>query len=208
MEARSEGDLQGDVERDWDDLYRADLNTIPWEAGKASLDLVRLVESGRFPEGKVLDVGCGTGSDAIYLAEQGREVTAVDVSDVALGLARAKAERAGVRVTFLRAATPDLPFPDDTFDAVTDRGVYHLFDRRGRRAHAMAVARVLKPDGIYLMTCFSENQPGAWGPKRLPKARVESETAPELVIEDSWDTLLEGNLDPLPACRAYWLKKT
>lgn len=207
MAGISVGQWQNHRQRDWDEIYRGNLQEIPWEAGKPSHDLVRLLESGRFPQGKVLEVGCGTGTDAIYLARHGREVTAVDVSDVALELARKKALQAGVQVQWLNVASPELPFDDNSFDAVYDRGVYHLFDREGRRAHAKAIARVLKPGGVYVMTCFSEKQPGEWGPKRLPLAWVESEVTPEFAIEESWETVLEGNLDPLPLCRAHWMVK-
>src|SRR4029077_910983 len=99
----------------------------PWDIGRAQPELVQLVETGRI-SGRVLDVGCGTGDNAIYFATQGLDVVGVDGAPEAVRQARDKAQTRGVRITFDVADVLDLGGSFGTFDTVTDSGVFHVFD--------------------------------------------------------------------------------
>ena len=117
---------------DYDKLYRdsADSGGPPWVIGGPQPALAAVLDEGvRGP--KVLDVGCGTGDLAIALARRGLEVTAVDISRVAIDMARAKAAREGLTVHFEVHDATDLSLPSAPFDSVFDSGLLHSLHRRG-----------------------------------------------------------------------------
>src|SRR5690349_17507776 len=99
---------------DWDRRYEE--GNTPWDSGRPSRELVSVIESGAIPAGRALELGCGTGTNAVYLAQRGFEVTAADLSPLALDRARQRADSAGVKVNWVAAdatALPDLVAPFD-----------------------------------------------------------------------------------------------
>jgi SAM-dependent methyltransferase len=107
----------------WDSAYR-DGKKAPWDTGAPAPELKRVMEAGLVQPCRVVELGCGSGENAIYLAQKGFEVTAIDVAPTAIGLAAVRAERAGVRVRWVLAdvlALPEL----ETYDFIFDRGCYH-----------------------------------------------------------------------------------
>jgi ubiquinone/menaquinone biosynthesis C-methylase UbiE len=107
---------------------------------------------------RALDLGCGTGSDAVYLATRGIETIGVDLSPEALERARERAERSGVRAEWVQADVLQLPLPDGCVDLALDRGCLHHIAREDHRRYAMEVARVLRPGGTLLVR--EMNEPG------------------------------------------------
>jgi SAM-dependent methyltransferase len=119
-------------ESDFDDLYRdaADSGGPPWDIGAPQPALAEVLDDGvKGP--KVLDVGCGTGDLAIALARRGYEVTAIDISRVAIGMARAKAAGEGLTVHFEVQDATGLSLSSAPFDSVFDSGLLHILHRRG-----------------------------------------------------------------------------
>ncbi|MBI4092642.1 MAG: methyltransferase domain-containing protein [Candidatus Kerfeldbacteria bacterium] len=152
---------------EWEELYRTlAISDLPWESGKPSPTLVRLVESGSI-RGRVLDVGCGSGTQAVWMAERGLEVTGVDISKTAIVRARELAAAHAIAVDFRVADARRLPFTDAMFDSVFDRGVFHHQERR-KASYAKEIARVLKGGGTYLLLTFSPRM-------RWPKSVSENE---------------------------------
>lgn len=98
-----------------------------------------------------LDIGCGSGADAVFLAQLGIDVTGVDASERALELARERAVRAGVEVRWVRADALDLPFEEGSFDLALDRGCLHHIAPEAHGRYAAEVARILKPGGVLLV---------------------------------------------------------
>lgn len=140
--------------REWEELYQnVPVTQLPWESSQPSPTLVRSVHEGKI-RGRVLDVGCGAGTHAVWMAEQGLAVTGVDVAETAIMLARALATGRDVQAEFHVANARHLPFATASFDAVFDRGTYH-HQAQQKQAYAREIARVLKPGGTYLLLAFS-----------------------------------------------------
>jgi len=148
---------------EWDLVYRKyPLESLPWELGKPRRILVDLVEKGLIKEGKVLDICCGAGTNAVYLAEKGFQVTGIDISSKAIEYARRKAEEKNVNVKFLVENFLNLPFGEGEFDFVFDMGCFHHVKVKERSIFIKGVYRVLKRGGLYLMVCFSDRNGFAW----------------------------------------------
>lgn len=127
--------------------------------------MVDLVESGAIIPGKALDLCCGAGTNPIYLAGIGFEVTALDISDKAAECARARAERASrksVDMLLLVADFLAFPFVNEGFDFVFDFGCFHHVDVEDRNSFIRGVHRILKSEGTYLIVCFSHKNGPAW----------------------------------------------
>ena len=149
--------------RGWDGAYhRYPLRRLPWELGRPREILVDLVKSGRVGPSETLDLFCGAGTNPVYLAERGFQVTALDISDRAVELTIEKADQAEVNIYTLIGDFVSLPFTDEKFDFVFDFGCFHHVEIRNRAAFIDGVHRVAKTGGTYLMVCFSDKNGRAW----------------------------------------------
>src|ERR1700730_10507992 len=133
----------------WNDSYAS--GQLPWDTGQPDPLLTEFVTSGGVLPSRTLEIGAGTGTNAIWLAEHGFDVLGIDVSPLAVERARAKSkERAlGCRVAALDylAAPP----PGGPFQFVFDRGCFHVFDEPDERQRfATHVAAALAPGGLWL----------------------------------------------------------
>ena len=162
--------------RDFDSAY---LGTPPWDIGRPQPQIVQLAEAGKIT-GRVLDVGCGTGENALYLAQRGLEVVGIDGAPRAIAKAEAKARSRGLRVAFEVADALALSIPSALFDTVIDSGLFHVFADEDRPRLRDSLARVIHPGGTYFMMCFSEREPGDWGPRRVTQAEIRS------TFRDGW----------------------
>ncbi|MDQ6856540.1 MAG: class I SAM-dependent methyltransferase [Candidatus Dormibacteraeota bacterium] len=152
----------------WNSAYQG---SPPWDIGGPQPVFAALAEAGKL-KGRVLDAGCGTGEHVLLAASHGAEAVGVDIAELAIVRARAKAVERGVGATF---AVANVLQPDQlggTFDVVTDSGVFHVFDDEQRRAYVNSLRSVLRPGGTYYMMCFSDRQPGDWGPRRISEAEL------------------------------------
>jgi ubiquinone/menaquinone biosynthesis C-methylase UbiE len=148
---------------EWDEYYRKyPLSELGWELGKPRSLLVEFVEKGLVGKGTALDLCCGAGTNTIYLAKNGFEVTGLDISLTALEIAKKKAEQANVNIDFLADSFVNLPFKNETFHFVFDMGCFHHVKVEHRDAFIAGVYRVLKEDGLYMLTCFSIKNGAAW----------------------------------------------
>src|SRR5208283_2871130 len=116
-----------------------------WEFSYPSPELVALA-AANVPRrnARVLDVGSGGGTDAIFMAQQGFRVTGVDISSAALKIAEKRAEKAHVKVDWLKGNVLNLPIGKETIDFITDRGLFHLIENPDRPRYASELFRVLK----------------------------------------------------------------
>jgi len=127
--------------------------TPPWVLGPRA-ELVELVESGRLRSGRALDLGCGEGDNAIFLAERGFDVTGVDFAASAIAKAKRKAERARVRVRFVEADLTDLHGIDGTFDVLVDWGTFDDLRPADRRRYLDHVLPHARPGTQLFIFCF------------------------------------------------------
>lgn len=172
------------ADHDWNEHYVA--GELPWDTGEPAPQLVELVEEGVVPPGRALEVGCGTGTNAIWLAGRGFDVHGVDVSERAIEMAKSKASAAegSLELTALDFLHDELP--GGPFDFVFDRGVLHTFDDAEDRARfAERVAGLLAPGGRWLCIAGStEGPPREHGPpRRSARDLIE---AVEPVLELVW----------------------
>ena len=143
----------------------------PWDIGGPQPAFVAAAERIR---GRVIDLGCGTGDLAIWLAEQGRTVTGVDFLAAPLEQARAKAAARGLAVNFLHMDALAVGSIPERFDAAVDCGLFHTFDDAGRAAYVAAVARLLEPGARLFVLCMADGEPGAHGPRRVSTAEIRA----------------------------------
>ncbi|MBI4337381.1 MAG: class I SAM-dependent methyltransferase [Chloroflexi bacterium] len=145
--------------------------TPPWDIGRPQGILMHLARSGQV-QGSVLDVGCGTGENALYLAKQGHDVWGIDASPLAIQKAQEKARARHINVSFQVTDALRLGALGRSFDTVIDSGLFHIFSDEERPVFAESLASCLRPGGTYLMVCFSEHEPGSWGPRRVTQAEI------------------------------------
>jgi len=162
----------------WDDSYAGDVPA-PWDIGRPQPAFLRLAEQGLLA-GRVLDSGCGTGEHTLLAAAHGADATGVDVSGLAIRRARDKAAERGLVARFevgdaLRLADLGL-----TFDVIIDSGVFHVFDDEDRVRYVASLASVLRPGGHCYLACFSDRQPGTWGPRRVSQDELRA------AFSDGW----------------------
>ena len=146
---------------DMDEIYRKmSLEEIPWNIEEPPEAMVALIESGTVKPCRAVDLGCGTGNYSLYLAGKGFDVTGVDVSPTAIGLAQENAEKKGVKCDFVAAdVLGDLEDLKGTFDFAYDWALLHHLFPEQRKKYVENVRGKLNPKGRYLSLCFSEDDP-------------------------------------------------
>jgi cyclopropane fatty-acyl-phospholipid synthase-like methyltransferase len=157
------------------------------------MEFVRLVKANEI-HGSVLDVGCGTGENSLYLAELGHEVWGVDSAPAALDKAMAKAQERGLEVNFLLHNAIQPKSLGRTFDTVIDCGLFHTFSDEERPVFAKNLTMVLHPGGTYYMLCFSERETGPDGPRRVSQAEIRDTFQEGWKINYIRDARFESNI--------------
>jgi len=137
---------------EWDEAYRTGEYKKHWDYSAPSQEIATCAALGMFPrKGVILDIGCGSGSDAVFLATLGYHVKALDISPTALGLVKKKADRAGVKVETVHGSALKMPLDAASVDFALDRGMLHNLSDDEGKAYARELARVLKPGAGFLL---------------------------------------------------------
>jgi len=149
------------IDNEMDRIYRnTPLEEIPWNIETPPDVLVELVKSGKVKPCKTIDLGCGTGNYAIYLASIGFDVTGIDISPTAIKIAKENAKKKGVKCDFLVTdVLGNLDEVKETFDFAYDWELLHHIFPEQRRKYVENVYRILNSKGKYLSVCFSEKDP-------------------------------------------------
>jgi methyl halide transferase len=156
--------------RNWDERYAT--KDTPWDSGQPSAELQRVLEEHHIRPADALELGCGTGTNAVFLAQRGFRVTALDISPLAIEKATTKAQSAGVSVHFM---TADLLSPPDLgrrFSFIFDRGVYHCVREEGLDKFLQTLATFTSPGSLYLVLAGNANDP-APPDKGPPRVRAD-----------------------------------
>ncbi|WP_433679119.1 class I SAM-dependent methyltransferase [Nocardia sp. CA-119907] len=140
----------------WDASYHD--GPAPWDIDRPQPAIVRVASAGGFA-GAVLDAGCGSGENALYVASLGLSVLGVDVAETALVIARDKAENRGIEVEFAVADAFQLERLRRRFDTVLDCGLFHTFDGDERARYVASLAAVTEHGGTLYVLCFSDIGP-------------------------------------------------
>ena len=162
----------------WDSAYEAGSRP-PWDIGRPQPAFVRLADDGLL-SGRVLDAGCGSGEHALLAAARGADAVGVDISPRAIEQARRKASERGLTVRFEVADALSLGGLGLTFDTVIDSGLFHVFDDADRARYVTSLASVLPTGGTCYLMCFSDRQPGAFGPRRVRQEELRT------AFSDGW----------------------
>jgi SAM-dependent methyltransferase len=171
----------------WNESYAS--GQLPWDTGQPEPLLVEFVSSGAVTPSPALEIGAGTGTNAIWMAERGFDVLGVDVSPLAIERSNAKMEGRALRCRFAAcdflAASP----PDGPFQFVFDRGCFHVFDEPDERQRfAAQVAAVLAPGGLWLSLIGRTE-----GPPRRSAREVTFAIEPAMEIVELRSTEFRGN---------------
>lgn len=176
--------------RDFEESYRT---TPPWDVGHPQPVFEALVEEGAL-RGRVLDSGCGTGEHALMAAARGHEAVGIDLVPAAIDAARRKAVERHLEVRFVVGDVLRLGDLGEQFDTVLDSGVFHVFDDADRTRYVRSLRSVLEPGGRYFMVCFSDLQPGDWGPRRVAQREIRESFADGWRVESIEEVSFETNL--------------
>jgi cyclopropane fatty-acyl-phospholipid synthase-like methyltransferase len=142
----------------------------PWDIGrpqKVFLDVADQIT------GSILDAGCGTGENALYFASQGHKVTGIDFLAEPFNRAQQKAAERGLTATFLVIDALALKNLPEVFESVIDSGLFHVFNDDDRRRYVDGLATVINPGGRLFLLCFSDDEPGTQGPRRVSRKEIE-----------------------------------
>jgi SAM-dependent methyltransferase len=178
--------------RDFDTAYSG---TPPWDIGRPQPAFLTLARAGVL-RGRVIDAGCGTGEHVLMAADLGLEVTGIDLSRVAIAAAEGKARELGATARFLVWDALELEALGEQFDTVLDCGLFHIFEDDDRPRFVESLRRAVPAGGRYHMLCFSDRQPGDWGPRRVTQDEIRANFDDGWRIDSIEATRIEITIDP------------
>jgi cyclopropane fatty-acyl-phospholipid synthase-like methyltransferase len=180
--------------------------TPPWDIGRPQAAVVRLAEAGDIV-GSVLDVGCGTGENAMFLAGRGHDVLGVDGAAEAVERARAKARERGLAVRFLVWDALRVHEIGRTFDTGIDVGLFHTLSDDERPEYAESLRGALRPGGHCFLLCWSERNAWGFGPRRVTQMEIRGTFERGWTVGSIDGTTYESlHADPIHAWLAVLLR--
>jgi methyl halide transferase len=171
---------------DWNMHYQSD--EPPWETGRPSSELARVIAEEKIQPCRLIELGCGTGINAVWLAQQGFDVTGVDFNELAIEKARRRAAEAGAAVRLVLADV--LNFPADfefqeghePFPFFFDRGCYHAVRDLNAQAYVRTLQRVTAPGSLGLILTGNAREPHVPGPPVVSEEQFHAELEPAFEI--------------------------
>lgn len=168
----------------------------PWDIGRPQAEFVRLARNGEI-RGKVLDVGCGTGENAIFFSQLETEVWGIDSAPLAIEKAKLKAKERGAKVRFLVADAMHIDRLGTKFDTITDCGLFHTFSDEQRSLFAKSLRSAMEKGATYFTLSFSTKEPTGWGgPRRVSEEEIREVFGQGWKINYVKDCKIETNLHP------------
>ena len=175
---------------DWDAVYRK--GTPPWDAGKPHAELSRVLDEYQLRPQTVLEIGCGTGADAILLARRRFDVTAVDCSPIAVERARLRAEQHDALLHFVLADAFEFAPKTGQFDLVYDAGLYHSVREAQLERYLDMLLRVTQPGSHFLCLAGAPDATEDEGPPQVDEEEIRNELGRLFEFVHLRPTRLEG----------------
>lgn len=201
----------------WNEHYA--MGNMPWDSGMPSAEMQRVIAEYQITPRRTLEIGCGTGTNAVWLAQQGFDVTAVDVVPLAIEKAVARAKAAGVKIdvrvaNLLDPAAVTTLCQHGPYPFVFDRGVYHCLREENLAVTLDAIERLTSAGSLYLLLAGNANDTGKpeQGPPRVHAHELTAELAPLFDLIQLREFRFEGviidgtAISPL-AWSALWRRK-
>lgn len=180
--------------------------TPPWDIGRPQPPFEALARSGAWV-GPLLDVGCGTGEHVLLASDVGLDATGVDIAPTAVRLAEAKRDERGTTARFFVHDALDLAALGARYTTVIDCGLFHVFDDDDRPRFVRSLADATAEGGRYFMLCFSELEPGGWGPRRVTQDELRASFASGWRVDAIDPSTIDVTVRPEPA-KAWLLAAT
>jgi SAM-dependent methyltransferase len=178
---------------DFDALYAA--GTPAWDIGRPQSAFRELADRGRLV-GRVLDVGCGTGEHALMAAATGLDATGLDAAGTAIAIAKRKADERALTVQFMTWNALNLADLGQSFDTVLDCGLFHVLEDPDRPTFVEGLRTCMPADARYYMLCFSDLEPGDWGPRRIREDEIRLNFVDGWLVEAIEPSRIENTIDP------------
>jgi methyl halide transferase len=192
----------------WDLRYRQP-DQAPWDTGRPSAELQRQLAKRKPSPGPAIELGCGSGTNAVWLAQQGFDVTAIDISPTALERAQAKAVEAGVQARFLQTDVTALPDLGPPFSFFFDRGCYHVLRRENVDGYLRSLSKITAAVAIGLVLTGNAKEAHSPGPPVVSEAEIRAELGRDFDIVSLEEFRFDQ--DPITNTRflgwSCWLKK-
>lgn len=153
---------------EWEKIYEE--NRTPWDAREQDPYVVTLVEKGIVRPCKTIDLGCGTGNEAIYLTKRGFQVTGIDISEFAIQEAKRRAAEAGVECEFIASDVLDISL-EEKYDFAVDRACFHFLDPEDHEKYLAVLRRISNPGAMFFLVVSSEHET-AKGPHQFSKEDI------------------------------------
>ncbi len=183
----------------WEEHYRS--GHPPWDTGRVSSELERIVRDKRIQPSRAIELGCGTGTNAVWLAQQGFDVTGVDLVPLAIERAMHRAAEANVKVRFLSLDLLNLPDLGEPFEFLFDRGCYHAVRRESAEGYLNAVNALIRPGAFGLVLTGNSKEPHDPGPPVVSEDEIRAEIGSRFKIVE----LREFRFDADPATKMNFL---
>jgi SAM-dependent methyltransferase len=166
----------------WEERYRS--GDIPWDTGRPSSELLRVVAMEAIRPCRAIELGCGTGANVVWLASHGFDVSGMDLSPLAIEHARQRAAQAGVEVRLL---TADVLNPPDEiggpYDFVFDRGCYHVVRRESASRYVATLLQITRPGSVGLVLAGNAREPRQPGPPVVSEEEIRAELGHAFTIQ-------------------------
>lgn len=169
--------------------------TPPWDIGRPQPAFVALLGAGAL-RGRVLDVGCGTGEHVLMAAAHGFDATGIDVAATAIDRAMSKAHERALVARFILWDALALGSLREQFDTILDCGLFHTFDDDRRARFVESLGSVAPPGTRYFMLCFSDREPGDWGPRRVTQDEIRDSFATGWQVDSIEPATIDITIDP------------
>ena len=192
---------------DWKQLYREkEVETMPWFNPNLDPDLDQALTKLNLHTGTLLDLGTGSGTQAMVLAERGFTVTGTDISDAAISRAKGIAQEKGLDIDFRQDDILNSNLNQE-FDFIFDRGCFHVFQPEQRQDYVRVVSRLMKPKGYLFLKCFSHLETREEGPYRFTAEEIGEIFGSQFNVCSVEDTVYQGTLEQFPKALFCILEK-